>query len=152
MSHDEPTNWDSFRFPPRPPKRWDGPVDASMSASSQAPTWASPPRQVRTWHLDLERLLIIHPVQRKKIDLCRINTKHRLVQLTQLVRAQPNPLDVASLWSALDDAFSQTWSLSLPEILAQGPEKWAWPRHLESDDTDLDKHDSERNDSEKSEE
>ena len=122
-------DWSEFRFPPRPPKRWDGPSTVQQGAqSSVAPSWASPPREIRTWHLDSERLLIIHPVQRKKIDLSRINTRRRLIQLVQLVRTQIHPDDMASLWRSLDDACSEVWSLSLPEMLAFAPEKWEWPR------------------------
>ena len=120
------TDWSAFRFPPRPPKRWDGPEEF-QEPRSLAPTWAKPPREVRTWHLDLDRLLIIHPVQRKKIDLSRVNTRRRLIQLTQLIKTQQESEDVASLWRSLDDACTHAWSMSLPEMLALSPDNWEWP-------------------------
>lgn len=121
-------DWNTFRFPPRPPKRWEG---TTLGDEGLAPNWASPPRVVRTWHLDLDRLLIIHPVLRKKIDLSRINTRQRLIQLTQLIKKQPTAEDGFALWAALDDACTNAWGISLPETLAVGPERWEWPREEE---------------------
>jgi len=118
-------DWNTFQFPPRPPKR---PNSTVLGDQGLAPDWASPPRAVSTWHLDPERLLIIHPVLRKKIDLSRIVTRQRLIQLCQLVKTQGKPEDGFALWNALDDAIHNAWGMSLPEMLAVAPERWDWPR------------------------
>lgn len=119
-------DWNTFQFPPRPPKR---PTTSTvLGDQGLAPDWASPPRAVSTWHLDVERLLIVHPVLRKKIDLSRIVTRQRLIQLCQLVKTQANPTDGFALWNALDEAINNAWGMSLPEMLAVAPERWDWPR------------------------
>lgn len=128
----EKIDWTTFQFPPRPPKR--PTTTAVLGGEGLAPGWATPPREVRTWHLDAERLLIIHPVLRKKIDLSRITTKQRLIQLTQLVKSQANPQDGFALWSALDEAINNAWGMSLPEMLSVAPERWDWPRDDEYQD------------------
>ena len=123
-SHDDTEqDWSSFRFPARPPKR---PGVEQSDTTSAAPTWAAPPMAVQTWHLDMDRLVIIHPVQRKKIDLHRVTTRRRLVQLVQTIRKQPLDADQAALWRMLDDACLQVFSCSLPELLATGPDQWSW--------------------------
>lgn len=118
-------DWHTFRFPPRPPKKANS---TFLGEEVLAPAWACPPQIVRTWKLDMERLLIIHPVLRKKIDLSRINSKQRLVQLCQVVKTQANAEDGFALWNALDEAINSAWGLSLPEMLSVAPDRWDWPR------------------------
>ena len=128
MSNDE-QDWSSFRFPPRPPKRWDGEFDAKKKEDySSAPNWAAPPKEVRTWHLDVDNFLIIHPIQRKKIDLNRVNTVRRLSQLSQLIIRQKDDADIASLLKALNEACVYAFNLSLPDLLSSGKKSWIWPR------------------------
>lgn len=126
-TYDDDVDWNEFRFPPRPSKSVRTVKHSAPIQMERSPAWAVPPKEVTTWHLDMERLLIIHPVQKKKIDLRRINTRRRLIQLCQLIKGQPNDEDVAGLWRALDEACSLAWSLSLPEMLALASEKWQWP-------------------------
>lgn len=120
-----PTDWASFRFPPRPPRRaHDNLADAQPTP---APLWAQPPSQITQWHFDTEHLFIIHPVMRKKIDLRRVNTKRRLVQLLDFATAQSSPSDIAALIKTIDKAFRLSFEMSAYEWLAGGPEKWEWP-------------------------
>lgn len=117
------TDWDSFRFPPPPPKRWED----QSSLPSKAPAWATPPQAISAWHLDVDHFFIIHPKQRKKIDLRRVANKRRLVKLCELIKNQALDDDVASLWRALDRATTVGFGRSLPDMLAFGPQEWDWP-------------------------
>lgn len=118
------TDWSLFRFPPPPSKRRSVAVEEPLTP---APQWASPPSPVTSWHLDDESFFIVHPVQRKKIDLNRVLTKRRLVKLCDVLKIQNDPTDLAALWRALDSACVMSFNMSLSETLAFGPEEWEWP-------------------------
>lgn len=134
--NDDDRDWDSFSFPPKPVKKTDS---ISFGEDNLAPDWAQPPKEIKTWHLDLERLLIIHPVLRKKIDLTKINTRQRLVQLAKLITKQPSPEDGFALLCSIDDAIQNSWSISLPEMISLAPDRWEWPREqLLPEDADAD--------------
>jgi len=118
-------DWSLFRFPPPPPKRWGR--DGADEVSSPGPKWAAPPIKIVSWHFDDETWTIVHPVQRKKIDLHRVTSKRRLTKLAEMISAQALPLDISSLWLALNEATTTAFGMSLPQMLAFGPNDWSWP-------------------------
>ena len=147
-------DWSLFRFPPPPPKRWgkDGGSDNGKGTGKDGlkegheeqtpgPNWAAPPIKIISWHFDDETWTIIHPVQRKKIDLQRVSSKRRLTRLAEMVVQQKSPKDLAALWIALNEATGVAFSMSVPEMLAFGPSDWEWPTL--DHDASMESHDHE---------
>lgn len=152
------TDWVSFRFP-SPPPAWKRHIrsgattaDGSLSAppptaaearppsssawptatvTAHAPLWAAPAQRVTTWHLDWDRMVLVHPGQRRKIDLARVTTRSRLVVLCEAMRHQADPADFQALWMCLDQACQIAFHLSLPATLSAPHEILIWPREGE---------------------
>lgn len=129
-------SWDEFRFPPMPGIEDGG----GAEYEDGTPSHFSSPKKVSTWHLDLEGMFIIHPGQRKKIDLSKVNTKRKLIQLTNMIKEESS-VDARALYISIDNACQYAWSLSLPETLAFSPDLFSWPADLKIDGDDVENDD-----------
>ena len=126
----ETIDWDTFRFPPRPGTRSAPaakPLPSAQDGLARAPVWAAPPRQVETWSLDMDRLAIVNPRLGKRVDLSRVNTRHRLCLLLGVINTQENDKDTAALLQGVERALKLDFGWGWAEMLSQGPESWVWP-------------------------
>ena len=123
-------DWNNFKFPPPP-----GEDDEEEEVHYEDGTLShfSSPKKISTWSLDVGGMFIIHPVQRKKIDLTKVNNKRKLIQLTNLIK-QERGYDAKALFIAIDMACKYAWSMTLAETLAYSPEQFTWPIDLRIDE------------------
>lgn len=102
-----------------------------------APMWAIPPQQIHTWHLDIERMILVHPLIKKHIEVRRVDNKKKLVAISNFILKQKNAEDKLSLMILLDRLFLLSFAKTLPEMLAYGPTKFVWPgNEVGNDDTE----------------
>lgn len=94
---------------------------------AQVPSWAVPPTQVNSWHLDSERWILIHPGQRKKVEMLKVTSRRKLAILVDLIAFQPTDTDQAALLRGIHNAIYMAFGVGLGEMLVSGPDTWEWP-------------------------
>ena len=153
FNHDmESIDWDNFSFPTRPGLRSAKELLNSQhilksknvpgnSAASACSSYGHPvnfdqsnintpigyPKKIISWHLDIERWVLSHPGQRKKVELLRITTRRRLAMLVDIIPRQPTSEDQAALFRGINHAILIVFGFGIGEMLAMGPESWEWP-------------------------
>ncbi len=117
-------SWGYFRFPKMPAQKHKQFMDSGNM--THAPLSSAPAMAVDSWHLDVDRLVIVHYVRKRKINLAPIDSRQKLMLLGDLIEKQPTLQDCAELYLAINNACFAVFGMSLFSLLVNGPEHINW--------------------------